>query len=125
MAKKRVFIVTDDISGEVIPQGEGETIRFSYRGKDYSIDLNAENARSFYESLEPYTSAASRVSRKQRSGRTDVVRSTAKSDNKMTQMSLSGEQAKAVRDWCNNNGIPVSPLGRISAAAKQAFDAAH
>ena len=104
-----VFI--DDFDGKELDRDEAVSIKFSYRGKDYSIDLSAENAALFDDAIEPFRSAATRV----------------KGDKKKQIARTSGGRTdtKAIREWANANGHTVSDHGRIPADIVEAYDAAH
>jgi nucleoid-associated protein Lsr2 len=47
----------DDLSGELIRAGKGETVAFSLDGKSYEVDLTAENANLLRKVLQPYIEA--------------------------------------------------------------------
>jgi hypothetical protein len=61
VAQKTVVQLVDDLTGESIEQGQGESVRFSLDGTNYEIDLSSENASGFRETLSRYTHAARRV----------------------------------------------------------------
>ena len=60
MVKRVRTTLVDDIDGTEITEG-GRSIDFSYRGVNYTIDLNAENARRFDEDMARYRGSATRV----------------------------------------------------------------
>lgn len=103
-----VFI--DDFDGKELNREEAVSIEFSFRGKDYTIDLSADNAALFDDAIEPFRSAATRV----------------KGDKKKTTRTPSGRtDTKAIREWANMNGHTVSERGPIPANIVEAYDAAH
>jgi len=59
MAKETITRLTDDLDGS----GATTTVRFSWEGVGYEIDLSAGNAQSFQAAVEPYLMAGRRVSR--------------------------------------------------------------
>ena len=61
MAQRTVIELTDDLDGKPIPDGKGETIRFSLDQQEYEIDLAAKNAKALREALDRYVSAARRT----------------------------------------------------------------
>ena len=101
MAKKTLIQLVDDLSGEPIGDGEGRTIRFSFDGADYEIDLTHESVEEMRDALERYIRASRRVSGRSGGGR----RSSG---------SGSGETA-AIREWAESQGIKVASRGRIPA----------
>ena len=105
MAQKIQTILEDDIQG-----GEAsQTVTFSYRGKDYEIDLNDRNADKMEKAFAFYIEHARRTG-----GRLAARRSSRKSDI----------DPAAVRAWAQSSGVTVSPRGRISAAVLEQYKAA-
>ena len=94
----------------------GEVVRFdpeaiARKSKDYAIDLTSKNANELRKALAPYLDAASRVAGK---GRTI---GNFKKDT--------GPTASDVRTWAKDNGHDLPDRGRISAAVREAYAAAH
>ena len=106
MARQFIEKVMDDLTGEEIPAGRGETIRFAVNGSDYTIDLNAKNAKSFWTALEPYIKNGTRIGR---SGRRPASSKGSKED------------LRAIREWARNNGYDVADRGRVSQETKDAY----
>lgn len=109
MAKKTVVILEDDIDGSEA----SETITFALDGSEYVIDLNEGHANELRGALERFTSAGRKVAGGR--GRPGA----------RTKSSQSGPDAKAVRMWAAENGIPVNTRGRIQAEAVEKYEAAH
>lgn len=103
-------IFIDDFDGKELDRDEAVSIEFSYRGKDYTIDLSAENAALFDDAIAPFLSAATRV----KGGK-----------KKPTRASSGRSNTKAIREWANANGYTVSDRGRVPADIIEAYDAAH
>jgi hypothetical protein len=108
MAQKTITVLTDDLDGHALSDGEGETISFSLDGSSYEIDLSTKNATAFRAQFVDYIAVARRVGA--RSGRA----------GKRVQ---SGPSAREVRDWARSNGFDVPDRGRIPANVREAFDA--
>jgi hypothetical protein len=109
MAKQTVVseILIDDLDGGTAER----TVRFSWDGIAYELELSKKNAQAFERVLKPYVSAA----RKAKSSRTR--RSTS---------SRTGKRDLApVRQWAAKNGYPVSARGRVAQSIIDAFDAAN
>lgn len=106
MAKKVQVILIDDIDGS---EAE-ETVEFGIDGASYQIDLNTTNAAAIREALEPFVQAGHRVSgsRKRRSAK-----------------SAPASDAAQIREWARANGHTVPDRGRIPAAVRDAYNAAH
>ena len=115
MARKIITQVIDDITGEFVPDGLAETIRFSINDVDYSIDLGPDSARQFREALSPYTENAERQTGTKRSS-IAPRRSSARIDP---------AQLRAIREWARANGHQVSDRGRIPAVVIEAYESAH
>lgn len=114
MARKIIHQLVDDLDGEVLEAGSGETVTFSLDGREYEIDLSQKNADDLREALDPWISAARRISagnpasRRRRGGQTGQKRDLA-----------------AIRTWANANGHRVSDRGRVPESVLQAYDDAH
>ncbi|MBT2547218.1 Lsr2 family protein [Arthrobacter sp. ISL-65] len=109
MAKKTVVLLEDDIDGSKAT----ETLTFALDGTEYEIDLNESHANELREAMARFTDAGRKIS----GGRS---RSTAR-----TKSSQGGPDAKAVRMWAAENGIPVNTRGRIQAEVVEKYEAVH
>lgn len=110
MARTYVAVVKDDLTGEVIEDGQAESIDFAVNGKTYTIDLGKDNAAEFHNALDKYIAVATKVGGSPR-GRKSAGRTK-------------GDLA-AIRAWATENGHSVATRGRISADVKDAYDKAH
>lgn len=104
MAKQTTVKLVDDLDGTEA----AEQIEFAIDGKTYEIDLSAKNGRRLREALEPYVSAARRVSG--RRGSSTGPRSV--SDR---------EQNQAIREWAVAQGMKISERGRIPTNVLEAY----
>lgn len=119
MARKIIHQLVDDINGEVLEVGSGETITFSIEGVSYELDLSSKNAADFREALDPWVSAARRVaSSSSNSARGRGARRSSGAAGPKRDLS-------AIRTWANANGHKVSERGRVPDAVLQAYDDAH
>lgn len=109
MAKKTVVLLEDDIDGSEA----NEPISFALDGSEYEIDLNEAHANELREALARFMNAGRKLS----GGR---GRSAARAKS-----SQGGPDAKAVRMWAAENGIPVNTRGRIQAEVVEKYEAAH
>lgn len=109
MAKKTVVLLEDDIDGSEAK----ETISFALDGSEYEIDLNEGHANELREALGRFTAAGRKVSGSR--GRPPA----------RTKSSQGGPDAKAVRIWAAENGIPVNTRGRIQAEVVEKYEAAR
>ena len=108
MAKRTQVIFVDDLTGDTLPDGQGQTVSFSLDGVSYEIDLNRDNADKFRQDVKRYTDAARRV------GRQSPARSSA-----------SRKDTSDIRAWARANGHDVNERGRIPAAVVAAYEAAN
>ena len=119
MAQRTIVQLTDDLDGKPIPEGKGETIRFSLDRADYEIDLAERNAKALRNDLAKYVSAARRGSGGQRSG-------ASRSRGSRTSAGAARDyDPKAVRAWAESQGIEVNQRGRVPADLVARFQAAH
>ena len=115
MAKKTIEIITSDLSGEELERGQGDTIRFSVGGSDYSIDLTDAEADEFRATFDKYVKVASRAS----------SRGTQSATRKASGSGRTPEELGHIRAWAKGNGHTVSERGRIKTEVLEAFDAAQ
>jgi len=112
MAQKMTMTLVDDLDGEPIEDGQGETVRFSVDGRNYEIDLSRDNAKSFHKAIEPYLSAARQSSAR----RTPRTSPTSRNDPSRSSGSSSDKQELAeARSWLRGQGHQVGDRGRIPA----------
>jgi hypothetical protein len=115
VAKKTIQVITSDLSGEELEPGQGETIRFSVGGADYSIDLTEAEAEELRSTFDKYVKVATRAS----------SRGTQSTSRKASGSGRSSEELAHIRTWAKENGHKVSERGRIKTEVLEAFDAAQ
>jgi len=113
VAQRVQTILIDDITGEEIAEGDGDTIQFAWGGVAYQIDLSAKNVAKFEKAITPFVEAATRVGK---ASNVTPMRRSAKNTDLDTQ---------AVRAWAESNGYEVSSRGRIKGEIIEAFRAAN
>jgi hypothetical protein len=107
MAQRTVVQLFDDLDGNPIEEGKGETVRFALDRQDYEIDLNEKNAAAMRDALAKYVG----VARKARAGA-----GTGRGRRAESGQSGSGEREydpKEVRAWAAEHDIEVPTRGRI------------
>lgn len=109
MAQRTKVVIVDDLTGAVLPDGEGQTISFSLDGTSYEIDLSKANADALRSDLKRFVDAGRRVGRAKSAGR----------------RSSSRQDTTAVRAWARQNGHELSERGRIPTAVVEAYGAAN
>jgi hypothetical protein len=117
MAKKTQIVLIDDIDG-----GEaGDTVTFGIDGHVYEIDLSLEHEKELREGIAKFVGAATRLGNwSLRSGRRGAEHASRRSP-----VGVNRERNKAIRDWAEQQGIEVSPRGRIAQDVVDKFDQAH
>ncbi|MEO2133196.1 Lsr2 family protein [Microbacterium sp.] len=115
VARKEIktYIVTDDLTGEEIPEDEAVSIQFSYGGQAYEIDLSKRNAKKLDDFLAQYIDKARRL----RSSSLPAARRSSSAPKKY--------DLDAVRNWARTNGHTVSDRGRVAQTILDAYEAAH
>lgn len=113
MAKKVIYRLVDDLTGETIEDGAGRTVKFGYLGSMYEIDLTAENAQAFHALLEPYVNAGRKADK------------SAGGSTAPKQARGGKEQVSNIRAWASENGYSISSRGRIPASIQEAYAAAN
>jgi len=94
------------------------TVRIALDKVSYEIDLTADNEARLRDKLAKSVDAATEVKSKPaaRRGRTSASMTSTRPDK---------EQPRAIREWARANGHQVSSRGRVPAAIREAFSAAH
>jgi hypothetical protein len=122
MARKIVHQLVDDVDGQVLEPGSGETVLFSLDGIAYEIDLSEANASSLRDALAPYVRAGRSVSR----GARGSSGPSAGGGGNGGRRRRSGQQDYGpIREWAKSNGYQVSERGRVPASVLEAYEAAH
>jgi len=102
LARTTIVQLIDDIDGSKA----AETVRFAVDGGTYEIDLSAEHTEGLWHSLAQFVAAA------RQAGRVDASSRRGQSRHGRSQ----GGDSLAVRAWAKENGVPVSPRGRVPQA---------
>jgi len=117
VARKTQIVLEDDLNGEVLEDGAGETVNFSLDGQSYEIDLSNENATKLRDDFAQYVGHGRKVGSNGSAGRPSGNRSRPSSGDK--------RDLGPVREWGRQNGYDVSERGRVKASVIEAYDAAH
>ena len=110
MAQVTNVKLLDDIDGSKAV----ETVSFGVDGVGYEIDLNAKNAKTLRKVLGDFVAAGRQVKA--------AVPSSA--GRGAARAKSAGPDAASIRAWANENGVPVSVRGRVSADVKDQYLAA-
>lgn len=112
LARRVIKELIDDID-DIDGSEATETVRFSYRGTDYEVDLSERHSAKMDKALARYIAAARKV-KGTRPGRSVVARAIS-----------GGVDSKVVREWARGEGIEVSDRGRVPADVVGQYLEAH
>jgi hypothetical protein len=97
-------MVAKQVLYDDIDQSEGaSTIRFTVEGQAFEIDLSDTNAERLARALEPFVRVARPVGKK----------------------SADNGESSLIREWAAQNGIELSPKGRIPSDIVSQYQAAQ
>ena len=119
MAQRVITQLVSDLSGNEVVEGNGETVEFSYRGTNYTIDLTDKEAAGFDKAVARYIEHATKVS----SSRTPRRRTPSSSNG--SSAGRSKGELQNIRAWARENGYEISERGRIKAEVVDAYHAAN
>ena len=108
MAQQTTVTLTDDLDGGKA----AETVSFGLDGRIYEIDLSKKNAAALRKALGEFTASARPV----RSGRPAV---------KVPRAATVRVDAKAIREWAQEQGYKVSARGRVPSDIVARFQEAN
>ena len=103
MARRNITQYFDDLDDSPLNEDEVKIIRFSFEGTDYILDLSEDNARDFYDALDPFLKAARKDTK-------DVLEKANPAD---------------IRTWAQSKGMDVANRGKIPHDILQAYQDAH
>jgi hypothetical protein len=105
MAQRVTVALEDDLDG-----GQAdETVRFTFGGADYEIDLSKKNAAAFRKKLAPFVEHARKAGRAQ--------------PRRTSRTAASRQRSSDIRAWAKDQGIAVSERGRIPANVVEQYQA--
>ncbi len=111
VAQKTQVVLIDDLTGDILSDGQGQTVSFALDGTSYEIDLNKKNADALRKDLRRYVDAARKLGRAGSASRRSAG---------------GGRQdTAAIRDWARQNGHAVNERGRIPSSIVEAYQSAH
>lgn len=112
MVQKVETRLVDDLDGSEAV----ETVSFAFEGRQYEIDLNAENAARLRDGLAEFVGAA------RRAGTAAARRGAQPAPTPTRRGAADREHSVAVREWAKANGFEVSDRGRIPGAVLTAYE---
>lgn len=117
MARKEIIQYIDDIDGTPLDADDVKVVRFGFQGRNYYLDLSADNAAKFEEMLEPYVAKAhpDQAATATRTTR----RSSSAAGNKQR------ERNRIIRQWAKDQGLDVADRGALPRTIVEKYEAAH
>ncbi|MEE3755253.1 histone-like nucleoid-structuring protein Lsr2 [Mycobacterium intracellulare] len=127
----------DDYDGSPLEPDAIDMVEFSYRGKPYTLELNAKNGAQFDNDIQKWVDAAEKaaanagpaVPRKPRSATkrsaakpSKAPRARRRKASASTTATVGREQSRAIREWAKANGVQVPARGRVPAAVVEAYN---
>lgn len=104
----------DDIDGSPATA----TIKFTFDGQNYIIDLSEANAAAFNEALAPYVEHARRA-------RATKKKASRKSCSSSEASRIKRQKSAQIRAWALENGITVAKRGVLNQSVIDAYEATH
>lgn len=114
MVQKVLVLRVSDLSGTELGEDEGRTVTFAIGSDVYEMDLTDDEAGAFFDVLQPYTAAATKVAG--RGARKPGGRASARRDQ---------SQTKAIKAWADEQGLGYPKRGRLPADLVSRYEAAH
>lgn len=117
MARCELIQYIDDLDGTPLDSADHQVIRFSFRGKNYVLDLSQANAEKFEKLVEPYIASASidheTVVAPRRRGAANPNAAQARDRN------------RKIRKWARENGLDVADRGALPKSIIEQYEAAN
>ena len=111
MAQRITVALEDDLNGGPA----AETMRFSFAGAEYEIDLSKKNASAFRKQLAPFIEHARKAGAGRAAGPPGPPRPVS---------AAARQRSGDIRAWANDHGIAVSARGRIPASVVEQYQTA-
>ncbi|WP_151530406.1 MULTISPECIES: Lsr2 family protein [Corynebacterium] len=113
MARREVTQYFDDLDQTPLEEDAVHIVHFAVEGREYVLDLSAENAAKFRQDMQPYMTAGRAVSTAGR-GRRKAAAATGRNN-----------QSREIRKWAQDNGYKVAARGKIPQEVYDAYYEAH
>jgi hypothetical protein len=136
--------VTDDLTGELIPDGQDESVMFVWDGNEHEIDLSKENAAAMREMMKRYIDASRKIGKYTPTVKRPKAKTTGANSpgipatpdawfySRPDNMGIKAWteqrriQSRMVRAWARDNGFPnQGDNGRLKTDVREAWNAAH
>lgn len=155
MARKTRVVswLVDDLTGEDLPEGEGQTVIYGLDGRTYEIDLSDHNADQIRQLLAPLIAASRQIDGPKQKGkkpiseaqrrqldeararqvqnaqeRREIAARAQEPDQGLTAYQRTLEhrnRLRTIRLWAQEQGLQQSLNGRLRPEVRDAWNAAH
>lgn len=127
-----VVMKVDDLDGTPIPPGQGGTVRFGFRGKEYTIDLTSGHEEELAALLNPYIEKAQEAEALDSLNGEPPLASD-EADREMAKL-LQAEAKRnlrlgkkpydtiAAREWLTQQGIEYNQMGRLAKEYREIYE---
>lgn len=116
MARKEIIQYIDDLDGTPLNEDDVKVVRFGYQGRNYYLDLSADNAAKFDEVLRPYVEKAHADDS---APATRTRRGTNPNSTKQR------ERNRIIRQWAKDRGMDVADRGALPKTIIDEYEATH
>lgn len=125
MAREQITIYRDDLTGEPIEEGDVVTLRFTWSGTAYQLDLTSANATKMDAAMQEYVKHATPVHEAvaERYGAPAAPRT--RRPRGSVPLDTNKLRTQEMRLWLQENGFKIGQKGRIPAEMVAAYEAAH
>lgn len=114
MARRELIQYIDDLDGTPLEEKNHRVVRFSFRGKNYVLDLSQDNAEKFEEVLEPYLSKATIDH--------ETVTAPRRKGASNPNAAQSRDRNRKIRIWAREQGLEVADRGALPKAIIEAYE---
>ena len=114
MARRELIQYIDDLDGTPLEEKNHRVVRFSFRGKNYVLDLSLDNAEKFEEVLEPYLSKATIDH--------ETVTAPRRKGASNPNAAQSRDRNRKIRIWAREQGFEVADRGALPKAIIEAYE---
>lgn len=116
MARKEIIQYIDDLDGTPLNEDDVKVVRFGYQGRNYYLDLSADNAAKFDEVLRPY------VEKAHADDSAPAARTRRGTNPNSTKQR---ERNRIIRKWAKDRGMDVADRGALPKTIIDEYEATH
>jgi len=108
-------VLFDDLDERIIEDGQGGTVRFSFRGENYAVELRHENEEKLAEALAPFIAVARKEPAAATAPPSPAAPTTAPKapGSRRRKRTPRNHDLREVRRWLAENGHEVAERGPV------------